>query len=1016
MSDNKFPKRYNFDFEDQIYEYWLKKWYFSPEKLEEIKWKLKEKFVIPMPPPNVTGVLHIGHALMLAIEDAMVRYARMKWKKTLRIPWTDHAWIATQVVVEKKLAKEEWKTRHDLWRENFLERVWDWVRFSRSKIISQIKRMWASCDWSREQFTLSERLSRAVRKSFSNLFRKWKIYQWEYIVNWCPRCKTVLSDIEVKYKEEEGKLYYIKYFVVGKWEAITVATTRPETIFADVAIAVNPKDKRYKKYIWKQVYIPIVNRPIPVIADEEVDPSFGTGALKITPTHDADDFEIWKRHNLPMDRFAIDWDWKFTELAPDVFVWKYVDEVFDNLIQYLDEIWNLEKVEDYKHNVPHCDRCDTVIQPMVSKQWFVDVKEFAEKSIEAVKKWDTKILPDRFNKVFFDWLTNIRPWCISRQLWWWHRIPVWTCSDGHINVFDDEIIFEKYLKEELNTSILLSLIIFNLVADSRLSYKFNIEDLINILTSKSLTPQEGRVIDVYLKIYENWIKNKKLKSVVKDRLSKEIRNLRQIFEFSDKEDYVKAWEKLIEILDNSFLINKEWDLYKLDLVCEKCWKKDLKQEEDVLDTWFSSALWPFSILGWPEKTKDLEEYYPNTVLETGYDILFFRVARMMMMWFANMNETPFNYVYLHWLVRDEKGEKMSKSKWNVVDPLEVIENYWADALRLTLVRWVTPGNDIKFSKTKLEWNRNYLNKIWNAARYVYTKSFSNIDTDIVINYDLLYDDIINNLDKLNDFEKRIIYELDNVIEEVDKYMNKFMLWEAINKIVEFSWNKFCDWFIEISKIQYSEYTNKVLLYVLGSILKLLHPFAPFISEKLWQLLKFEGDLIIQDYPKKIAKINQNVNISVLIDLISEIRNIRNELKLKPHEEVDVMIIANTNMAKFIKKYEDLLKKILRINEFVISSEDRDIDNDYTVRIVYDLKVGVKANKKLSIQDQIKILEQQLKEEKQFLQSLKVMLSNEDFLKKAPKHVVEAKKAKLEEVQQKIIKIEVTLSKLKMKNK
>ena len=1011
MTEKKFPKKYNHDFEEQIYEEWNQKGYFSPEKLEEIKWNLKDRFMISMPPPNVTGVLHLWHALMLSIEDAMVRYARMKWKKTLWIPWTDHAWIATQVVVEKKLAKEEWKTRHDLGREKFLEKVWEWVRFSRSTIISQIKKMWASCDWSREQFTLSEKLSRAVRKSFSNLYKKWKIYQWEYIVNWCPRCQTVLSDIEVKYIPEKGKLYYIKYFVEGKWQAITVATTRPETIFADVAIAVNPRDKRYKKWIWKNVYIPIVNRPIPVIADEEVDPAFGTGALKITPTHDPDDFEIGKKHWLPMDRFAIDWEWKFTELAPDFLVWKPVEEVFDNLIQVLDEIGNLEKIEDYEHNVPHCDRCWTIVQPMVSKQWFVDVKEFAQKSIEAVKKGDTKILPERFNKTFFDWLENIRPWCISRQLRWWHRIPVWTCKKGHINVFDDQQILNNWLDVDQKSDIILSLIIFNLIADSRLKNPFNIEELIKLLTTPSLTPQEGRVVDVYLKVYRQMLQELSIDEKTKNKLSSEIKKIESIFDLENEKNLIKAWEKLVDILENSYLIEKVGDKYRFTLICQECWDKDLHQEEDVLDTWFSSALWPFSVLWWPENTDDLKEYYPNDVLETGYDILFFRVARMMMMWFANMNEEPFKNVYLHGLVRDAKGEKMSKSKWNVVDPLKVIEKYGADSLRLALVRWVTPGNDIKYSDEKVEGNWKFLNKLWNASRFVYLNV--NQEWNIKFEYDLLYEDIKNNVDELGEFDKWILAELDELINQVEKYMDKFMLWEAINKIVDFAWSLYCDWFIEISKIEKSELTLKILVYVLGTIYKLLHPFAPFVTEKLWHLVGFDWDLIVQDYPKPIWWLQKSVKINLFIDLVGEFRKLRNKLWLKPHETVDVVIQVNEDYIKFLSDNINLLKTLIKADNVLLDSwKSEGIFEWYDVSVVYDIKLWLKGNKKLSKSEQIEILEKKLKEEKQFLQTLKNILSNEEFLKNAPKKVIEQKRKKMEEVEKKILKLEVELKKLK----
>ena len=1011
MWEKKFPKKYSPEFESDIYSYWLEKWYFTPEKLEEIKWKLKDRFVISMPPPNVTGVLHLWHALMLSIEDAMVRYARMAGKKSLWIPGTDHAWIATQVVVEKKLKKEKKLSRHDLGREKFLKEVWEWVKFSRSTIISQIKKMWASCDWSREQFTLSEKLSRAVRKSFSNLYKKWKIYRSNYIVNWCPRCQTVLSDIEVKYKEEKGKLYYIRYFVEWKWYYITVATTRPETMFADVAVAVNPKDRRYKKYIWKKVLIPIINKSIPVIADEHVDPQFGTWALKITPTHDPDDFEIAQRHNLPMDRFAIDKDGKFTSLAWDDFVWRDVYEDLDRVITYLKEIDNLEKIEDHVHKVPYCDRCWTRIQPMVSLQWFVDVKEAAKASIKAVKDWVVNIYPDRFNKIYFDWLENIRPWCISRQLWWWHRIPVWHCSNWHINVFDDEKIYE-IIKDE-NKNKVLSMIIFNLIADSRIKPKFSLESLLDVLFSDSLTPQEWKVLNVYLSIY---------KSKYPD-LQSEIEELEKfLIDFDNTKNISNDAEKFVDMLENTFLIQKEGDEYKYVLKCQECNNTSLKHDEDVLDTWFSSALWPFSILWWPENTEDLKLYYPNDVMETWYDILFFRVARMMMMAYENLKDNvdteywwvPFKNIYLHWLVRDEKWEKMSKSKWNVIDPLEVINKYWADSLRLALLIWNTPWNDLKFSMERVDYAYRFLNKLWNASRFIYMKIFGeNEFQDFVIDYNLLKEDIIKNIEKLNEFDNWILYKLNEVISSSCRYMDRFMLWEAISDIVKFSWNYFCDWYIEISKIEKSEYTDKVLIYVLWSILKLLHSFAPFVTEKLWKLLHFDWDLIIQDLPIQLDDIKYDAKVDLFMDIVSEFRDLRNKLWLKPHEHADIIIKSNFNFLDFVKKYKKLLSKLINADE-VVFIHNWEIDDSYNISVVLDTTIWLKWKKQLSLKDQLKLLEDELEKERQFANNLRVMLSNQDFLSKAPENVIKQKQDKLKEVEEKILKLEVEIRRIKSK--
>ncbi len=1037
----KFPKKYNPDFEPKIYQYWEKKSYFSPEKLEEIKWKLDDRFVISMPPPNVTWVLHLWHAVMLAIEDAMIRYNRLKWKKTLWIPWTDHAWIATQVVVEKQLAEKK-LTRHDLGREKFLNKVWDWVKYSRSTIISQIKKMWSSCDWSREQFTLSEKLSRAVRKSFSNLYQRWKIYKSNYIVNWCPRCQTVLSDIEVKYKEEKWKLYYIRYFVEGKGSYITVATTRPETMFGDVAVAVHPKDKRYKKFIWKNVLIPIVNVPIPVIADEHVDPTFGTWALKITPTHDPDDFEIAQRHNLPMNKYAIDKQGKFTSEAGPDFAWRDVYQDFDRVIRYLEEIDNLEKVEEHVHKVPYCDRCWTRIQPMVSLQWFVDVSEAAQASIEAVKSWVVKIHPDRFNKTYFDWLENIKPWCISRQLRWGHRIPVWQCESNHINVFDDEKVLELIWNKKWNA--ILTMIIFNLIADSRLKPTFSLEQLIDLLFSSSLTPQEWKVLNVYLKIYQN-------KYSDNSKLTKNIKELQSILEEFEKSDNLdKAWEQILEILEKAPLIDKKWDEYSLKLICQDCGSSNLKQDEDVLDTWFSSALWPFSILWWPEKTQDMKLYYPNDVMETGYDILFFRVARMMMMAYENLREEsseedseevwrekknteeniksqtievggdfswiPFKDIYLHWLVRDSKGEKMSKSKWNVVDPLEIIKEYGADSLRLALLIGNTPGNDLRFSKERVDYAHRFLNKLWNASRFVYMNIFWKDDlSDITFDFNSIKEDIQNNLDKLNEFDSWILYKLNELIDTVERYMDKFMLGEAISEIVKFAWNNYCDWYIEISKVQKSDYTDKVLIYTLWAILKLLHSFAPFVTEKLRRLINFEWDLIISDLPTTIDEVDYDAKVDLFMDVITEFRNLRNKLWLKPHETADVIVQSNTTFMEFIKKFEILFKKLLNVDNLILT-RNPEFDSEYSVAVVFDTKLGLKGKRKLSIKQQIELLEKKLKEEQMFAQSLRATLANEAFLSRAPKQVVEQKQEKLKEVEEKILKLELEIRKLKAKIK
>lgn len=1005
----EFSKKYDHKIEDEIYKYWLENNLFDVDKK-----KSKDKFVISMPPPNVTWVLHIGHALMLAIEDALIRHARMNWKQALWIPWTDHAWISTQVVVEKRLLKEHKISRHDLGREKFLERVWDWVKYSRSTIVSQVKKMWASCDWSREQFTLSEKLSRAVRKSFSNLSKSWKIYRGAYIVNWCPRCQTVLSDIEVKYQDTKSKLYYIRYFIEWKWDSITVATVRPETIFWDVAIAVNPKDKRYKKLVWKKVLIPIVNRPIPIIADENVDVLFGTWALKITPTHDIADFEIWKKHNLPLDSFAIDKDWNLTKLAWD-FAWKKVEEVYENILQYLMEIWNLEKVVEYDNSIPNCERCGTRIQPMVSNQWFVDVNQAAAKSIEYVNNKQTTIIPERFNKTFFQWLEDIKPWCISRQLRWGHRIPVWHCESGHINILDeDSAVFweepkSKKTKQPAKNSI-LSLMIFNLIADNRLTNPFNLEELINILCDSSLTPQEWNIYKVYCSIYKEKFKDN-------DTLLEEIKILEKIFWSFEKSSsqIVKQWWDLIDILDNCAKIDKKWDKYKFQFVCAECWSWDMKQDEDVLDTWFSSALWPFSILGWPENTQDLQDYYPNNVLETWYDIIFHWVARMMMMWEVNTSQTPFHDIYLHWLVRDEKWEKMSKSKWNVVDPLVLIDKYWADALRLSLIVWSTPWNDLKFSETKVDYSRRFLNKLWNATRYINMKIIGDQEP-VKLDYDYLKSDIEKNIKKLNEFDKWMLNKINELIEISDQYMWKFMLWELGQTAINIAWHDLCDWYIEISKLERSNYTDKVLLYSVATLLKILHPFIPFITEKLWMLLNFEDTLICSDYPKTLEIWNKNHKINILMDIITEFRILRQQWDYKPHETVDLFIQWNSVFIDFAKWYVKLLKTILKADNVYYFEMNEKISDDYSVSVVMDLKIWLKWLKKIDWNDKLKDLENQVEQEKQYLQNIRTILTNPWFVNQAPPKIVEERRKTMEEIKSRITTIEHEINRIKMEKK
>ena len=1001
-----FEKNYDHKKNDKIYVNWEVNWFFKENKNAK-NWK----FFIPLPPPNVTWVLHIGHAQMLTIEDIMVRYNRMIWKKTLWIPGTDHAWISTQVVVEKKLKKEKNLTRQQLWRVKFLQEVWNFVKQSRATIISQSKKMWASLDWSKEQFTLSERNFRAVRKVFKELYNKWKIYKSSYMTNWCPRCQTVLSDLEVLMKEWQGKLVYIKYFITWKWDSITVATTRPETMFADVAIAVNPSDKRYKKYIWKTVQIPIINREIPVIWDYDVDISFWTWALKITPTHDKADFEIAKRHNLPMDLYAIDKDWKLTDICGS-FAWTKVDNAAELVIEHLENIWNLEKVEDYTHNVPRCERCDTLVQPLVSEQWFMDVQEAWDKSMQAIEKWEVNVVPKRFNKTFYQWLGNLQPWCISRQLWWGHRIPVWTCSNWHKNVFDEDVILEKYNNKESNGNIWLDMMIFNLIADSKLENPFNIERLIEVL-------YEDSFVKAQWKVYESYINSYKLKAKELGKYEEDLLKLEKILESVKSEDVdviMEAGNDLATYLMNSLFLKPNDDTYYFELSCSECWDTKLTQEEDTLDTWFSSWLWPFTVLGRPEKTDLLKEFYPNTVLETGYDIIFFWVARMMIMAYENMwgdknNDNfdwkPFENVYLHWLVRDEKWKKMSKSKWNVVDPLDKIKDYGADPLRLSLVLGTTPGNDLNFSDDKLDYNNRFLNKLWNASRFAFNKA--EIEESDGIVYDELYNLLKDNKDQLTSFDTWILSGLDELIDQVQDSMDKFYFGEAFVNVQKYVWNKFCDWYIEISKYDDGPFTPTVLLYALWTIYKLLHPVVPFITEELWHKMKFEWDLMISSFPNKLW-IQRDETIDLLVDIIIWLRTLRSKNNIKPHQEIDVLI-ENFKNTK-INKYEDILKKIVVVWN-ILEKDDGNTITD----IVHDQKIGILIpESEVDFKERLKELENLLAEEEQFLNWIRKLLASPWFRQNAKPEVIKQKEEKKEEIEGKILKIKEEISKLKIKLK
>jgi len=860
--------------EDRLYKMWLDKKYFHA-KIDYSK----KPFTIVIPPPNITGQLHMGHALNNTIQDILIRFKRMQGYCALWLPGTDHASIATEAKIVEKM-KEEGLTKEMIGREKFLERAWEWKRVYGGRIIEQLKKLGASCDWDRERFTMDEGLSNAVKEVFVRLYEKGLIYKGERMINWCPTCHTTISDAEVEYEEKKGKLYYIKYPAKDNSYYVIVATTRPETMLGDTAVAVNPNDQRYKHLIGKTVVLPLVNREIPIIADDYVDMEFGTGVVKITPAHDPNDFEIGQRHNLPMVQ-VIDTKGYMNENAG-----KYSGqeryEARKNIINDLKDLGLLVKEEDYTHNVGHCYRCSTVIEPLVSKQWFVKMKPLAKPAIRVVKEGKIKFIPERFEKIYFNWMENIKDWCISRQLWWGHRIPAYYCRDCE-----------------------------------------------NMMVSR---------------------------------------------------EEVK--------------------------VCSKCGSSNVYQDEDTLDTWFSSALWPFSTLGWPEETEDLKYFYPTDVLVTAYDIIFFWVARMIFSALEHMGKEPFKYVLIHGIVRDAQGRKMSKSLGNGIDPLEVIEKYGADALRFTLVTGISPGNDTRFHMEKVEANRNFANKIWNAARFV----LMNLDIDTSFKPDE---------SKFTFTERWILSRLDTLISEVTENLEKFEIGIAAQKLYDFIWDEFCDWYIEMSKptLYNKEASNNkevqyVLLTVLTDILKLLHPFMPFVTEEIYlNLPHVEESLVIATWPRPRGyKYLEDIQmVEKLVELIKTLRNLRVEKDIKPDIKPKVYIKTDDfSMVNQLNLWEIYVKRLANFDQVIISNE---VPED-SIALVLSWGVAyVKLKEIVDIQAELKRL---LGEKERLLKEVErseKLLNNQNFLQKAPEKVINEEKEKYERYKQMLLSVEQQIERI-----
>jgi valyl-tRNA synthetase len=875
----EFPKSYEpKTAEQKWYERWVEKGYFKPEVNPE-----GAPFCIVIPPPNVTGSLHMGHALNATLQDILTRWKRMQGEKALWLPGTDHAGIATQNVVERKLA-EEGLDRHTLGRDAFIEKVWQWKKEYGDRITHQLRKLGASCDWSRERFTLDEGLSKAVREVFVRLYEDGLIYRATRLINWCPRCRTALSDLEVEHEDLEGTLTYIKYPLVDGTGHITVATTRPETMLGDTAVAVNPDDERYKDFIGKTVELPLTGRTIPIIADKEVDPSFGTGALKITPGHDFNDEAIAKRQDPQLPSITvIGEDGRMTRLAGEKYKGLDRYECRRAVIEDLKELGLLEKQERYSHSVGHCYRCKTTIEPYSTPQWYVKIEPLAKKAIEAVRNKKIRIIPESWENSYFSWMENIKDWCISRQIWWGHRIPVWYCNDC------GEIIVSR---EEPKT-------------------------------------------------------------------------------------------------------------------CGKCKSENLKQDPDVLDTWFSSALWPFSTLGWPEQTEDLKTFYPTSVLVTAFDILFFWVARMIMMGLRFMDDVPFRDVYIHALVRDAEGQKMSKSKGNVIDPLIMIDKYGTDAFRFTLAAFAAQGRDIKFSEDRVQGYRHFINKLWNATRFI-LMNLSEKHRDTVLSTDI--ESAQQTL-----ASRWILSRLAFTIEEVNSALEDYRFNDAANTIYQFTWHEFCDWYIEMAKTEMSEEVRLCLLYTLERILRLLHPFMPFLTEEIWQQLpvkKEKDSITISEYPRPFARNKAaETEMAYIMDAITGIRTIRGELNIPPSEELEVYIKTSTQAVdRTLKENTHYIKKLARAKTVITGMDITKPKGSYTAVKDY-LEVYVTLKGLIDISSELERLNKEKKKLEESILFLQKKLHNEEFLSRAPKHIVEKEKEKYNTLIQKQEKLLESIEKI-----
>ncbi len=863
------------EFEESLYNEWNERGYFTP-----VVDKTKTPYTIVIPPPNVTGKLHMGHALVMTLQDILIRYKKLRGFNTLWIPGTDHSAIATEVKVVEKL-RNQGKTKEQIGREAFLKEAWDWTHEYGGTIVRQLKSLGCACDWTRERFTLDEGLSKAVEKVFIDMYSKGAIYRGNRMINWCPTCKTSLSDAEVEFEEEPTHLWHIRYYTKDKKEYVTVATTRPETMLGDTAVAVHPEDERYKNMIGKTVVLPIVNKEIPIIADEFVEKEFGTGCVKLTPAHDFNDYEAGKRHNLEIVE-VFDEKNIMLDVVPKYKGMNLI-EARKAIVNDLEELDVLEKIEDYTHNVGKCYRCHNTVEPRISMQWFMKMDELAKPAIDIVKTGKIRFVPERFEKIYFHWMENIKDWCISRQIWWGHRIPAYHCKDcGEITVSEKE---------------------------------------------------------------------------------------------PDK--------------------------------CQKCGSENIYQDPDTLDTWFSSALWPFSTMGWPEETEDFKYFYPTNTLVTAYDIIFFWVARMIFSGLEHTKQIPFDTVFMHGLVRDAQGRKMSKSLGNGIDPMDIINKYGADSLRFSLVQNMTLGNDVKYSEDKAASTKNFANKIWNASKFV----LANID-ETLEEYDK---------ENLKIEDKWILNKLDKLVVEVTNHIEKYEIGIAATKIYDFIWSEFCDWYIEIVKPRlYNEndISKKEAMYTLNCVLmtslKLLHPFMPFITEKIYrELIVKKESIMLEDWPeiKESFKYNEEEeNIEILKNIIVNIRNVRANMNVVPSKKTK-LIFVTAKYTKLIEASSEFLKKLGFADSIEIKENKKDIPSNAISIVQEGIEVFIPFEELVDVQKELERLNGEREKLEKEVERATKMLANKGFVEKAPKEKIQEEEEKLKKYKEMLETVEKRINEL-----